>query len=123
MIVSVIDIEERRQALLALPEDWNLDHDGSHAPRPTKQAIDAVCAAAERAICSGLPVESIDADANGGTCLTIRGDGEMYACIYFGNGSGASVVSLEPGTPICESLTDGAWQKLSAKLGLAAVSP
>lgn len=116
MISSVIDIEERRRVLQALPEDWYVDHDGSHATRPTQDAIDKACAAAERAIRSGLLVEYIDADANGGTCVTMRGEQEMDASIYFRNGGSASAVSLEPGERICEPLTDDTWPKLVAKL-------
>lgn len=110
---AVAALRERRRELLGLPEDWYIDHDGSHASRPTAEAVDKACAAAERALWLGLVVDEIDADANGGTCVVLSNGLHARISLYFSNGGHESVVALRDGHGSAEdqSVETGNWSE------------
>jgi hypothetical protein len=125
---AVAALRERRRELLELPEDWYIDHDGSHANRPTAEAVDKACAAAERALSLGLVVDDFHADANGGTCVVLSNGLHARVSLFFGNGGHASVVALgdagaedhsvEVGN-WSEALSEQSWAKIQKRLAVS----
>ncbi len=115
-ITSLEDVQKRRRELETLPEDWYIDHDGSYASLPTADAIEKVCAAAERALLLGLRVDELDPDANGGTCIDILNADEARVSIYFSNGGGASAHADHHGPRgqggWHEAFTEATWARI-----------
>jgi hypothetical protein len=96
-IKTSADLQLRRQQLTALPEDWYVDHDGSHAARPTAEAIDRGCGVAEQALTRGLTVDYVDPDAMGGIYVRLSSASSVskgrHVDLVFRNGGAASVLA------------------------------
>ena len=91
-ITTAAQIQQRKRELETLPEDWYIDQDNSYASMPTQATIDQACTAAERALSAGILVDSIEADANGGTCVYLRNADYGEVSLWFSNGGRASVL-------------------------------
>lgn len=111
-ITTTAQVQQRKRELETLPEDWYIDHDGSYASMPTQATIDQACTAAERALSAGILVDSIEADANGGTCVYLRNADYGEVSLWFGNGGRASVL----GHGWREALSESSWAKIEAQL-------
>lgn len=80
-VMTAEEIATALESLSSLPEDWDIDVDGSLAPRPEQWSIDKCKEIALWAISNNLEVIDIGPDVLGGTAIYLgRNDKTVWGC-------------------------------------------
>lgn len=93
-VMTAEEIATALESLSSLPEDWDIDVDGSLAPRPEQWSIDKCKEIALWAISNKIDVTEVGPDVLGGTAIYLAKDDKIVWGCFLDSSKEENYISL-----------------------------